>query len=51
MLVVISETSPRADIEQAMTALRTKQRKACQRRDRDEIDQDLNDLLDLWANA
>lgn len=51
-VVVISETSPRAEIAEAIKVLRAKaERYARQDRRRDEIDAEVDDLVEEWLAA
>ena len=46
--LTITDDSTRAEIEEAMVHLRAKQRACCIALIRDEIGEDISELLDLW---
>lgn len=51
MIILIRETTPRADIELGITRLREKRTTVRDKRALAEIDHDIDDLLELWAAA
>lgn len=51
MIILIRETTPRADIELGIARLREKRTTVRDKRALAEIDHDIDDLLELWAVA
>lgn len=49
--VLIRDNATREDIEEAITALRDKQRRACIASTRAEIGEDIDELLDMRAGG
>ena len=49
--LLIHDDAPRADLEQAMSQLRAKQRACRVGQIRDELGEDIDELLEMWARA
>ena len=49
--LLIHDDAPRADLEQAMNQLRAKQRACRVGQIRDELSEDIDELLEMWARG